>query len=126
MAIDKGKTIKEILMDLKASSSDILGAAVVSMDGLMISSYLPIKDVDPEGVGAMSAALLGLSKKAVEALRLGEFKEIYIKSNEGTIHLYAITSEGVLAVLSRHDANIGMVNLESRQAAKKIGEILGG
>ena len=126
MVVDKGKAIEEILSGLKSSSSDILGAAVVSMDGLMIASYLPIRDIDPEGVGAMSAALLGLSKKAAEALLLGEFKETYIKSKEGTIHLYAISSVGVLAVLSRHDANIGMVNLESRQAAKNIAEILGG
>jgi predicted regulator of Ras-like GTPase activity (Roadblock/LC7/MglB family) len=126
MAIDKGKAIEETLTSLKSSSSDILGAAVVSMDGLMIASYLPIKDIDPEGVGAMSAALMGLSKKAAEALLLGEFKETYIKSKKGTIHLYAITSVGVLAVLSRHDANIGMINLESRLAVRKIADILGG
>ena len=126
MVVDKGKAIEEILMDLKSSSSDILGAAVVSLDGLMIASYLPIKEINPEGVGAMSAALLGLSKKTAEALLLGDFKETYIKSKEGTIHLYTISTAGVLAVLARHDANIGMVNLESRQAAQKIGEILGG
>jgi len=74
----------------------------------------------------MSAALMGLSKKAAEALLLGEFKETYIKSKKGTIHLYAITSVGVLAVLSRHDANIGMINLESRLAVRKIADILGG
>ncbi len=124
MVIDRGKAIEQALSDLKASSSDILGAAVVSMDGLMIASYLPLKEVDPEGVGAMSAALLGLSKKAAQALNLGEFKEVYIKSQEGTIHLYAISEEGVLAVLARQDANIGMINLESRRAAKQIGEIL--
>jgi len=126
VVIDKGKAIENALNDLKMSSSDILGAAVVSLDGLMIASYLPVRNVDPEGVGAMSAALLGLSRKAAEALRLGEFREVYIKSNEGMIHLYAVSSEGVLAVLTRQDANIGMVNLESRRVAKQVGEILSG
>ncbi len=124
MVIDKGKAIEEVLTNLKSGSSDILGTAVVSMDGLLISSYLPIRDVNPEGVGAMSAALLGLSKKAAEALKLGDFKETYIKSEKGTIHLYAISSAGVLAVLARQDANIGMINLESRKAAEDIGQIL--
>lgn len=124
--MNKGQAIETILSDLKSSSTDIQGAAVVSLDGLMIGSYLPIKEIDPEGVGAMSAALLGLSRKAASALHQGEFKEIYVKCEDGTLHLYAISDKGVLAVLARRDANIGMVNLESRAVAKRIAEILEG
>jgi len=126
MVIDKGQAVEKVLSDLKSSSIDIQGAAVVSLDGLMMGAYLPLKDIDPDSVGAMSAALLGLAKRASETLHLGNFSEIYIKSQEGTLHLYTISDKGVLAVLAKKEANIGMVNLESRNVAKQIAGILEG
>ena len=50
--------ITEVLRGLRVSSPDIIGAAVVSIDGFVIASIAPT-EIDEELVAGMSAALLG-------------------------------------------------------------------
>ena len=48
--------ISEVLRSLRVSSPDIIGAAVVSIEGFIIASVAPT-EVDEELVGGMAAAL---------------------------------------------------------------------
>ena len=78
--------IEKILIDLKGIVTDIIGSAVVRTNGLMIASALPSES--NEGmIAAMSAALLGTSKRTAEALFNGTFKSITLELDKGNLFL---------------------------------------
>ncbi len=60
----------ERLRDLQASTGDIEGSAVVSVDGLIMASSLPA-GVEEDRVSAMSAAMLSLGERIATELGRG-------------------------------------------------------
>ncbi len=75
-------------------------------------------------IAAMAATTLGLGKRIIDTLNAGAFSETSVSGSEGQIFVYAAGLKGVLAVICSNNANIGLINLEARDAAKAIGEIL--
>jgi predicted regulator of Ras-like GTPase activity (Roadblock/LC7/MglB family) len=64
--------IQDVLRNLRAVSPDIVGSAVVSVDGFIIASLLP-NDIDEELVSGMAAALLGVGERIeLSSLKRGE------------------------------------------------------
>ncbi len=53
--------MQDILRGLRGASPDIIGAAVVSIDGFIVASVLP-SEVDEELVSGMAAAMLGVGQ----------------------------------------------------------------
>ena len=56
--------IQDILRGLRTSSSEVIGAAIVSAEGFTAASLLP-SEVDEEVVAGMGAALLGVATVGV-------------------------------------------------------------
>jgi len=63
-----------ILNELNGSSVDIEASAVISTDGLLISSVLP-QDMDEDRVGAMSAAMISLGDRTAQELARGDLEQ---------------------------------------------------
>ena len=72
------ESFQQILEDLNNSSVDVEASALISTDGLMIASALPM-GVDEDRVGAMSAALLSLGDRAGRELARGSIDRIMIQ-----------------------------------------------
>lgn len=111
------------LSDMLAASNDIVGAVVVTSDGLVIASQLP-KGADESRIGASAAALHGLSKRSTPALGRGEFTQNLIQGTDGNIVITNVNAHSVFVGLTAADVNLGMVFLETRDAAKKIDAVL--
>ena len=94
--------VSSVLSDLNSSSVDITASAVISSDGLPIASMLQA-NIDPDRVGAMSAALLALGNRTTKELLL-------IQAGEDT----------VLVVTARESAKLGLILLDARRAARSI------
>ena len=62
MAKSRTEQLVDRLRDLQASSGDVEGAAIVSVDGLSMASALP-GNVEEDRVSAMSAAMLSLGER---------------------------------------------------------------
>ncbi|MHA1251063.1 MAG: roadblock/LC7 domain-containing protein [Candidatus Helarchaeota archaeon] len=77
--------VKEILIGLE-EKVDILGSAVIRTNGLAIVSSLP-SEANERLVAAMSAALLGTSKRSAEALFNGSFKSLSLEIDKGNMFL---------------------------------------
>ena len=92
--------VSSVLSDLNSSSVDITASAVISSDGLPIASMLH-GNIDPDRVGAMSAALLALGNRTTKVL---------IQAGEDT----------VLVVTARESAKLGLILLDARRAARSI------
>src|SRR5690606_26495818 len=74
--LSKSRTeqLVEKLRDLRASSGDVEGAAIVSVDGLSMASDLRA-GTEEDRVSAMSAAMLSLGERISSELGRGELEQ---------------------------------------------------
>ncbi len=123
MARSRTERMVERLRDLQASSPDIEAAAIVSVDGLSIASFLP-QGVEEDRVSAMSAAMLSLGERIASELGRGMLDEVYVKGEKGYVILRAVGEEAVLTVLARQQAKLGLLFLDMRRAAEELASII--
>ncbi|MEJ5375471.1 MAG: response regulator [bacterium] len=122
---EKAAMIQRLLVDWQRESEEIQAAAVVTPEGLVLGAHVTQGRTKEEHLGALAASVLKVGVKAARAMARGDLEEMYLRGNQGTMHLYMIDSKAVLCVLARPDANIGVVHVESREKCRKVGEILG-
>ncbi len=118
----KEKKIDEILHNLVVTNSSIEGVALVTSDGLMISSHLP-GNMDEDRISAVSAALLSLSERVVEEVEKGTPEQVTIKGSEGYIVLTSAGEEAVLTVTTSNNAKLGLLYLDIKKAANELKKV---
>ena len=111
------------LRDLQMNAPDIEASAVVSVDGLTISSSLPA-GVEEDRVSAMSAAMLSLGDRIAHELGRGNLIQVYVKGEHGFVILSAVGEDAVLTVLAREDAKLGLVFFDMKRAAEDLRALL--
>ncbi len=128
MAKTREEVVLEILKILLERVPDIKVAAVVDVEGLPIASQTAEGDDDPgvdlEIVGAMSAAMLSIAERSVEELNRGEFEQIYISGTEGSVLMTSCGPEGVLLIVAKRKAKLGLMLLDIRRAAAELTKLL--
>jgi len=112
-----------ILSELNGSSVDIEASAVISTDGLLISSVLP-NDMDEDRVGAMSAAMISLGDRTAQELSRGELEQVLVKGNIGYILMTYAGRDAVITVLAKPKAKLGLIFLDTKRAAENIAKVL--
>jgi predicted regulator of Ras-like GTPase activity (Roadblock/LC7/MglB family) len=112
------------LNHLMQEDTDIQAAALVSLDGFTMASALPAS-MQPDRVGAMSAAILGLGERAAAELGRGHLSQVFIEGDNGYVLLMAAGDRAVLTVMADSNAKLGLVIYDMRAAAANIAEVLG-
>jgi predicted regulator of Ras-like GTPase activity (Roadblock/LC7/MglB family) len=115
--------IASILSDLNGSSGDIEASAVISTDGLIISSLLPAQ-MDEDRVGAMNAAMLTLGDRSAQELGRGELEQVMVKGSKGYILMTYAGDQAVLSVITKSSAKLGLIFLDAKRAAENIAKLL--
>jgi len=123
MALSRTEQMVARLKDLQVSTPDVEASALVSVDGLIIASALPL-DVEEDRVSAMSAAMLSLGERIAGELGRGVLDQVYVRGANGYVILSAVGEEAVLTVLARKDAKLGLVFLDMRRAAEDLGRLI--
>ncbi len=82
---------------METVNPDIQGSAIVSIQGLPICSTIS-RDTNSEIVSAICAAILSISKHAVEELVCGKLKRILIEGVDGIIILQKVGENAILCV----------------------------
>lgn len=123
MALSKEEQLTQILKTLHTSTPDIEGAAVISMDGLIMASSLPA-GIEEDRVSAMSAALYGIGSTTAEELERGEVEQLYIKGRNGYLVITQSGSESVLGVMANAKAKLGIIFLDVKRAAEEIAKVI--
>ena len=113
--------VNKLLEQLEGKVPDIIGTAVIRTNGLVITSALP-SEANERMVAAMSAALLGTSKRSAEALFNGNFKSLNLELNKGNMFLIS-AGRVILVAITKKDPNIGLITLEMEDSSRKIEEI---
>ncbi|MCB9652851.1 MAG: roadblock/LC7 domain-containing protein [Deltaproteobacteria bacterium] len=115
--------IQDVLRGLRAASPDIIGSAVVSLDGFIIASLLP-SEIDEEIVSAMAAAMLGVSQRISGELMNAVPDQTYVRSQNGFVILNAAGPDSVLIVLTTADAKLGLVFLDVKRRVQELARSL--
>jgi predicted regulator of Ras-like GTPase activity (Roadblock/LC7/MglB family) len=124
MTQNRNEQMVNRLRSMQAAASDIEASAVVSVDGLIMASALPV-EVEEDRVSAMSAAMLSLGERIADELGRGSLTQVYIKGSNGFIVLTSVGSEAVLTALARQDGKLGIIFLEMRRAAEDLVKLVG-
>lgn len=116
--------ISQVLETLSANAgSDVSGVAAVGMDGIVLVSRMSA-EVNADRVGAVAATMMGVTRRVSGELKIGIPRETIIDSESGLFMVLPAGDQSLLAINLKQGANLGMVRLEARDAAKKIGEVL--
>lgn len=119
----RAEQIQLVLKTLVANTPDVEGAAMVSVDGLVLSSVLPA-GTDEDRVAAMAAALLSLGERTSQELQRGALEQVYVKGSAGYILMMQAGSEGVLQAIAGSQAKLGMVLLDMKRAAQELSRLV--
>jgi len=114
--------LEALLKKLLASNRDINIAVITSMEGLPIISILP-RGYNETRIAAMVATLLSLSERTVVDMEIGEFKQIFIKGDDGYLLVFE-AEPAVLAVSTTEKAKLGLIFFECERISYEISKIL--
>lgn len=123
MNTSKAERIKARLGALQSLTPELEAAAVISVEGLMISSWLP-ESIAQERMAAMSAAMLALGERIAKELERGDLRQVYIKGDDGYVLLMSVDERAVLATLASEDAKLGLVLLDMQEAVHDLKQLL--
>ncbi len=115
--------MQDVLRGLRGASPDIIGAAVVSIDGFIVASVLP-SEVDEELVSGMAAAMLGVGERISSELMSSVMEQVYVRSEKGYVVLNAVGADSVLVVLTTKDAKLGLVFIEVKRRCAELSKAI--
>jgi hypothetical protein len=114
--------MQDVLRGLRGTSPDIIGAAVVSIDGFIVASVLP-SEIDEELVSGMAAAMLGVAEKISTELMASSMEQVYVRSEKGYVVINAVGTESVLVVLTTKEAKLGLVFIEVKRRCADLAKV---
>jgi len=120
--INMGK-VAEALRRLSETNQDIVGAAIVSNEGLMLVGEIP-ENMDKDLVSAAFAALVSIAERASQQVELGNLTQLIMLSKNGGALIYP-GKKSSLVLLMRPDANLGLILIDVADVVREIQDILG-
>lgn len=120
----QASVLQNVLQQFVSGTSNIEGAALVSPDGLTLTSVLP-SYMDEERTAAMSAAMLSLGERIGQELARGNIERILIQGEKGYSILIGCGSDAVLLVLATQTAKQGLLFLEVKRLVSEITTLMG-
>ena len=115
--------VNQVLKSLVNNTPDMEGAAMVSVDGLILASALP-QGADEDRVSAMAAALLSLGERTSQELSRGTLEQVYVKGKDGYIILMQAGTDAVLESIAGPSAKLGMVLLDMKRSVQELARLV--
>lgn len=119
----QASALKDTLQTFVSSAADVQGAALVSPDGLPLTTVLP-SNMDEERTSAMSAAMLSLGERIGQELARGVVERIYVEGEKGYSIMVGCGEDAVLLVLASKEAKQGLVLLEIKRLVNQLTPLL--
>ncbi|MHA1596833.1 MAG: roadblock/LC7 domain-containing protein [Candidatus Asgardarchaeia archaeon] len=113
--------LNKILRDIELSAPGgvIEGVALVSREGLMISSSLKYES-NEDMIAAMTATLHALGEQAVREMEKGELKGAFVKGENGYALVGKVGDSALLILLARKEAQMGVLLYLVEKMAKEL------
>ncbi|MFN7942963.1 MAG: roadblock/LC7 domain-containing protein [Thermoanaerobaculia bacterium] len=119
----RAEQMQQTLRTLVSTTPDVEGAAMVTLDGLPLSSALP-SGADEDRVSAMAAAVLSLGERTMHELQRGALEQVYVKGSNGYVILMQAGHDAVLQAIVGPSAKLGMVLLDMKRAAQELARMV--
>ena len=116
--------VTEVLRSIQMSSPDVIGTAVVDVQGFIIASAIP-SGVDEEELGAMTATMHGSGEQIAEQLMHSTVDQTYVKTEKGYVILNASGPDTVLVLLATKNVKLGLVFMMLKQHLPELRRIIG-
>jgi predicted regulator of Ras-like GTPase activity (Roadblock/LC7/MglB family) len=114
--------LEKVLKDIN-NIGGVETSAVASRDGLLICSTIPRKQ-HAETFVAMSATMIGAAETATTELGKGIPERIIVETKSGKIIGTGAGTKALLLVMTKPDANLGLILIEMTKASDQIKNIL--
>jgi len=115
--------VNEILKGLSETNEDIVGAAIVSNEGLILAGEIP-KNMDEDVASAAFAALVSIAERVSQQLEFGSLTQLLMLSESGGA-LICSGRRASLVLLMKPDANLGLILIDATDVMNEIKDILG-
>ena len=115
--------VNEILKGLSKTNEDIVGAAIVSNEGLILAGEIP-KNMDEDVASAAFAALVSIAERVSQQLEFGSLTQLLMLSESGGA-LICSGRRASLVLLIKPDANLGLILIDITDVMGEIKDILG-
>lgn len=99
----------------------VRGSLLVGPDGLPVVTNLPTGE-DGNRLAARAATISHTLESTTVKLKLGTMKRYIMNGTSGCAVLLVINSHASILVLLRKDVNMGLILVELKQAAEKLGD----
>ena len=109
--------MKEILAKLNKTNG-VRGSMVVNRDGIVVHSDFSV-EIQEKSVGAVSSSILAALEGALKRIDMGKFTRFVITGSEGKVAMVN-AGQTILLVLLQPDINVGMVNMDIKEAAAAV------
>ncbi len=119
----RAKLLDAVLSDLHQNGDGVEASAIMSNDGLMMSSYLP-DNYEENRLAAITAALVSLSARAAADFYRGRVTQILIRGDRGNFVVSRAGNDAVLIVLTPASSRLGITFIDCKRAAEEIEQIL--
>jgi uncharacterized protein len=111
--------LKTILGKLNKTNG-IRGSMIVNRDGIVVASDFSV-DGQEASVGAVASSILSALEGALKRIDMGKFSRFVITGSENKVAMVD-AGQAILLVLLNRDVNMGLVNVEIRDAAAAVKE----
>lgn len=108
-----------ILRELNASSPEIEGSCIISIEGLVMASVLSL-GIDEDRGAALAAALLSRAARTAKAMNRGALEQFLLKCEAGCILMMNVGEGALLMVLSKPDAKFGLIFFDIERSAERV------
>lgn len=111
--------MKTILGKLNKTNG-IRGSMIVNRDGIVVASDFSV-DLQEASVGAVASSILSALEGALKRIDMGKFSRFVITGSENKVAMVD-AGQAILLVLLNREVNMGLVNVEIKDAAAAVKE----
>lgn len=115
-------TIRDVVKAL-AGRDGVEAVVVLGRDGLTIDAHAS-NGLDPDGLAALVPSVVASCNRLGTAAQRGGFARGVVEFDQGMLLVAEITSDALLAMVFRPDANIGSLLYELRRHREAIAGLL--
>ncbi len=102
----------------------VVHAQTVSADGMDLARSSSLNSVQGDQLAAIASGLASLTDSAAEVLDVLPVKRQVIEAEDGWILISRISSRASLTVVTRSNADLGLVGFEMSRLADRAGDVL--
>ncbi|TXT55776.1 MAG: hypothetical protein BAJATHORv1_30158 [Candidatus Thorarchaeota archaeon] len=121
-SINIPELLKELLRDL-SNNSPILGAAILSQEGLPLESHFH-RGLEEATIAAMVAGIYSTGEQTVRELRQGNLRNIIIEGDMGTTIVLSIPGGYLLCVTAPENAKLGLIFNDAKRVAREASRLI--